>query len=199
MTNKLIVNSLELFKKIVINPAQLFKHLERSEYEYSVYFLFFVSGLIPFYNSFSMEKQNINFYSNSTINEIMSFLSTPQITLILTFLSFIFFIVLIWGFCRILLKGYNNRKLIVCFLSISSAGILLQILFYFLQLFVVHEVVYWLSYIGFIWIVSLSVIAVKNSQNTSYMKSIMIYIFSAIPVVLIIGLTGLAPFLLWIV
>lgn len=199
MLNKIIVTSLEIFGKIIFKPAGLFKNIGSGEYNFSIYVLFFVSAVITFFKSFSMTKQNINFFSNSTINEIMSFFSIPQIKWCLTFLSFILFVFLIRGFCRLLLKECNNKNLILCFLSISSVGILLQILFYALNFFLSQQFVYTFSYVAFIWIVSLSVIAIRNSQDASYKKSIMIYILSSLPVIFIIGLTGLAPFLLWIV
>jgi hypothetical protein len=199
MLNKIIVNSLGLFKSIMFNPARVFQNMGKGKYDLTVYFLFLVSGLITFFKSFSIKKHNINFFLNESINEILSFFSIPQIKWLITFLSFILFVFLIRVFCQLLLKGCNKKELMVCFLSISSAGILLQILFYILQYFLSQKSVYVLSYIAFVWIVYLSIIAIKNSQNASYMKSVIIYIFSGLPVILIIGLTGLAPFLLWVV
>ena len=171
----------------------------KGEYDFSVYFLFFVSGFITFLKSFSIKKNNINFFSNENINEALSFFSIPQVKWVITYVSFILFIFIIRGFCHFLLKSSNKKDLIVCFLSISSAGILLQILFFAFHYFLSQNFIYVLSYIAFAWVVYLSIIAIKNSQNTTYMKSFLIYIFSGLPAFLIVGLTGLAPFLLWIV
>jgi len=177
MLNKIIVNSLGLFKSIIFNPARIFQNIGKGKYDLTVYFLFLVSALITFFKSFSIKKHNINFFLNESINEILSFFSIPQIKWLITFLSFILFVFLIRVFCQFLLKGCNKKELMVCFLSISSAGILLQILFYILQYFLSQKSVYVLSYIAFVWIVYLSIIAIKNSQNASYMKSVMIYTF----------------------
>ena len=199
MINKIIDNSLRLFKDIIFNPNEMFGKLEKAGYDYSVYFLFGISGLITFFKSFSVKTYNINYFTNEHLNKAMSFFNAPQIKWLLTFLSFILFIFLIKTFCLFLLKKCKRKGLIVCTISISSAGILLQITFYTVQHFLPQTFVYVLSYIAFIWIICLTILAIKNSQNTSYMKSIMIYILSSLPVFLVIGLTGLAPFLLWLV
>lgn len=199
MLNKIITTSLDLFKGMIVNPAKTFQDMGKGEYDFSVYFMFLLSGLITFFKSFSINKNNINFFSNEYINKILSFFSIPQIKWVITYLSFILFVFIIRGFCHFLLKRSNKKELIVCFLSISSAGILLQIIFFVCSYFLPQNFIYVLSYIAFVWIVYLSIIAIKNSQDTSYLKSFLIYIFSGLPAVLIVGLTGLAPFLLWLV
>lgn len=199
MLNKIIITSLDLFKGMIVNPAKTFQNMGKGEHDFSVYFMFLLSGLITFFKSFCINKNNINFFSNEYINKILSFFSIPQIKWVITYLSFILFVFIIRGFCHFLLKRSNKKELIVCFLSISSAGILLQIFFFVCHYFLPQNFIYVLSYIAFVWIVYLSIIAIKNSQDTSYLKSFLIYIFSGLPAVLIVGLTGLAPFLLWLV
>jgi len=198
MLNKITTASLELFKSIIVNPARMFHDIRKGDYNFSVYSLFFVSGFITFFKSFSIKKNNINFFSNEYINQILSFFSIPQVQWVIIFASFILFVFIIRWFCHFLLKRCNKKELIVCFLSISSAGILLQILFFVLHYFLSQKTIYILSYIAFAWVVYLSIVAIKNSQNTTYIKSVIIYVFSGLPMVLIVGLTGLAPFLLWI-
>ena len=198
MLSEIFTAALGILKGIISNPARMFKDMEREEYDYSVYFMFLLSALITFFKSFHKERQSINFFSNDIVNKTLSFFSIPQIQWLISFLCFVLLIFLTGIFCRYLLKRCEKRKLTLCFLSISSVGILLQILFFALNLFLSQKSVYALRWVAFSWIVYLSIVAIRNSQNASYVKSVTIYIFSALPVMLIIGLTGLAPFLLFL-
>lgn len=198
MLNKFVIVSLKLFKSVITNPTKMFQDIGRGGHDFPVYFLFIVSVFITFFKSFSVAKKNVNFFSVEFINKILSFFAIPQIQWIIVFFSFVLFIFLISIFCRILLKGCNKKGLIVSFLSISSAGILLHIMFFIFHYFLSRNSIYMLRNIAFVWIIYLSIIAIKNSQNTSYIKSVVIYIFSALPVVLLSGLIGIAPFLLWV-
>ncbi|MBL0716934.1 MAG: YIP1 family protein [Desulfosarcina sp.] len=199
MSNKIIIDFLELFKNIILHPAKVFQNMRKDEYAFIVYFLFLTSCLITFLKSFSKKKYNNNFFANQDINEIIFFFNIPQIQWVITLLSFVLFIFLIGNFCNFFLKRYNKKDLILCLLSISSVGILLHITFFVLHIFLSQQSIYMLGHIAFVWIICLSIIAIKNSQNTSYTKSIIIFILSGVPAVFIIGLSGLAPYSLWFV
>lgn len=157
-----------------------------------------MSCFITLFKSFSKKRYYNNFFSNQDINEILSFFNIPQIQWVITLLSFVLFIFLISKFCKFFLKKCNKKDLILCFMSISSAGILLHILFFIFHYFLSQQFIYMLRHIAFIWIAYLSIIAIKNSQNASYMKAIIIFILSGLPVIIIIGLAGLAPYSLWL-
>lgn len=135
MINKIIVDSLELFKSIILNPAEIFQKIKKGEHDLSIYFLFLASCLIPLFKSFSIKSYRNNFFPNQNFNEILSFFNIPQIQCIVTFLSFILFIFLMGMFCKLFLKRDNKKDLTVCFLSIGSAGILLQLLFFIIDFF----------------------------------------------------------------
>jgi len=199
MNKKIFVSSFELVKSILFNPARAYKNMSNGEHDYSVYILFLVSCLTTLFKSFGKKKYKSNFFSNQDINEFLSFFNIPQIQWIIALLSFVLFIFLIGKFCKLFLKRYNKKDLIVCFLSISSAGILLHILFFIFHYFLSKQSIYMLRHIAFIWIIYLSIIAIKNTQNASYMKSIMIFILAGLPPIFIIGLPGLAPYSLWLV
>jgi hypothetical protein len=199
MIKKIIVSSFELVKSILFNPARAFRNMSKGEYDYSVYVLFSVSCLITLLKSFSKKKYIGSYFSNRDINEFLSFFDIPQVRWVIALLGFVLFIFLIGKFCKFFLKKYNKKGLIACFLSISSAGILLHILFFIFHYFLSQQSIYMLRHIAFIWIAYLSIIAIKNSQNTSYLKSIMIFILAGLPAVFIIGLPGLAPYSLWLV
>ncbi|SCY49175.1 hypothetical protein SAMN05216233_11077 [Desulfoluna spongiiphila] len=199
MLNTIILNSFELFKNIIIHPAVFFDRAGKGKSNLAIYFLFIVSIIITFFKSFSIKKHTFNYFSNEIINIVISFFNIPQTKWLIAFLGFSMFLMLIIVFCHFLLKKCNKKELTMSFLAISCAGIILQAVFYILEHLLSQKSAYILSNITFSWIIFLSITAIKISQNTSYSKSVIIYIIAGIPVIVIIGLTGLAPFLLWLV
>ena len=199
LKDRLVLPSVYIFKNIVINPTKVFQEAQKGRYDFSIYFMLLVACLITFFKSFSRKREVFNFFEREIINDILSFLSIPQIQWLIIFFSYILFVFLMMVVCKLLLKYCNKKDLFVCIVSISSAGILLQILFFILYYFVPQNYIYVLNRIAFIWAAYLSIAAIKNSQNTSYLKSIMIYIFAGLPVITIAGLAGLAPSFLWLV
>ncbi len=198
MLHKLFVITFSLLKGIIARPAKNFKKIEIIEHEYYVYYIFLLSALIAFIKSFQRKGQTINFFPNDLANNIMSFLGNPQVQWFVSFLCYILLISMTSLLCSKWLKRYDKRSLKLCFLSISVIGIFLQVLFFTFSRFSTQEVVHVLRLGSFFWIITLSVAAIKNSQDASWFKSIIIYMFSAIPIVLVVGLTGIAPFLLFL-
>lgn len=199
MLNTIFLNSLELFKDIIVHPTVFLDRAGKGKSDLAIYFLFIISIIITFFKSFSIKKYNFNYFSNEIINIVISFFNIPQTKCLIAFLGFGISLKLIVVFCRFLLKKCNKKELTMSFLAISCAGIILQAVFYILQHLLSQKSVYILSNIAFPWIIFLSITAIKISQNTSYTKSVIIYIMAGIPVIVIIGLIGLAPFLLWLV
>jgi hypothetical protein len=199
MIKNIIISYFELLKSIILNPEKAFKNMSKGDYDCSVYVLFAVSCLITLLKSFSKKKYIGSYFTNRDINEFLSFFAIPQVRWGIALLGFILFVLLIGRFCKVFLKKYNKKVLVVSLLSISSVGILLHIIFFIFHYFLSQQSIYMLRRITFIWIAYLSIIAIKNSQNASCFKSIIIFIFAGLPAVFIIGLPGLAPYLLWLV
>jgi len=199
MIKQIIVSSSNVFKSILFNPAKAFRNMSKGEHDYIVYVLFSVSCLITLLKSFNKKKYTGSYFSNRDINEFLSFFDIPQVRWLIALLCFVLFIFLIGKFCKYFLKKYNNKGLIASFLSISSVGILLHLLFFIFHYFFSQQSIYMMRHMAFLWIAYLSIIAIKNSQNTTYLKSILIFILSGLPAVFIIGLPGLAPYSLWLV
>ena len=197
MLNKIIFDLSSTFKDIIINPTKLFRKIEQGSSNSSIFVLFFISLLITFVKSFSKSQNFINFFSNENLNKILSFISIPQARWAITLLSFALSVYLIGIFCNLFLKRYN-KKLISCILSISSVGILLHLFFFIMYDLLSQKSIYLLRSISFIWVMCLSISAIKNTQNASYMESILVFVLSILPAILIIGLPGFAPYLLWL-
>ncbi len=195
-----MITLLSIYKKMVLRPSGMFRDITREKERYYavVYVMFFLSCLVPFAKSFTKEGSTIDFFSNEYINMLLSFCSVPQIQWVIIVLGFWFFLSLVKFLCRRLFKTCDVSSLTLCILSISCMGILLQLSFIVFSLFFSYKTIYILWWIAFAWIAFLSVVAIKNSQkNSSYIKSTVIYIVAGMPVVLVTGLMGVAPFLLW--
>jgi len=197
MLKRIIDDSLTNIRFVLLNPTQFFKDINK--YNLSIYFLFFTNCVITLFKSFNKTSYKNNYFTNQNINEIISFFNIPQIRWLIVLLSYVLFIFLIGRLCKLFFKKCNKQKLILCLLSISSVGILLHILFFIFHCFLSQQSIYFLRHIAFVWIIWISIVAIKNSQNISYMQSIMLFILSGLPAVLIIGLPGLAPYSLWLV
>jgi len=196
---KIATNSIAIMKDLVLNPVRVFRNINTETYKHEAYFLFSLSAFITFYKSFSIKMYKINFFSDEKINDILSLFNIPQVKWFMGFLSFFLFLLLIKFLCKLILKNCNQKSLFICYLTISGAAIMMQLIFFAIQSFFSQKLVYALSYIAFFWIIFLSILAIKNSQSTSFSKATIIYFASAIPIILIMGLPGVSPFMMWIV
>jgi hypothetical protein len=190
---------IEIYKKIITSPRELFQDITNDidRYRLPVYFLFFINTLIPLVKSFRMARENIDFFSNETLNLLLSLYSIPQVQWVVTLLVFFLFIILINFFSRFFSKNRGKSALIFCLLSIASVGILMQLLLTLLSEFLSHELLAMIRWIAFFWIAFLSIVAINICKKTSYVRALTIYFAAGLPVVLIVGLAGVAPFILW--
>ncbi len=190
---------IKIYRKIIVSPRELFRDItnDTNRYRLPVYFLFVVNALIPLVKSFKITRENIAFFSNETLNLLLSIYSIPQIQWAITWLGFFLFIILIKLFSRFFAKNRGQSGLLFCILSIASVGILLQLLFIPLSKFLSHDLLAMIRWIAFFWIGFLTIVAISICQKVSYARSMAIYFAAGLPVVVVVGLTGVAPFILW--
>lgn len=188
-----------IYKKIIISPRELFRDItsDIDRYRLPVCFLFFINALIPLVRSFRMAKENINFFSNENLNLLLSLYSIPQVQWVVTLLVFFLFISLINFFSSLFSENRGKSGLMFCLLSIASVGIIMQLLLVLLSEFLSHEILTMIRWIAFFWIAFLSIVGINICKEISYVRSIAIYFAAGLPVVLIVGLAGVAPFILW--
>jgi hypothetical protein len=139
----------------------------------------------------------INFFDNEALNAFLSYYSSPQVQWAVIFLYFLLLVFLLNLSSRIFVNKHNGIGLLYCFLCISNIGILLQIFFLLFGFFMPHQFMSVIWLFGYCWVVFLSILAINKCQKINYVKSIIVYLIGGSPIVLIAGLTGLAPFLLW--
>ncbi len=198
MITQTAINSYGILKALITAPSALFCSETSEKSKREIYFLFSVGMILTFLKSFSYRMQKFNLWENNWGNEILSFLSIPQVKWFLAYLSYLLFLLLVKFICKKMLKKFNERDLFLFFLSISGVGIILQAVFYCIGFIIPAKIVYLLSYIGFLWIFYLSLLAIKKSQNISFKKAMIVYFVSALPIVILIGFPGVSPFLMWL-
>lgn len=198
---KISLNSIiNIVQGIVGHPYTFFKGNFSEKIKYNIFVLFVLSAFLTFIKSFTfnVEGNSINYYSNEIYNMLFSFLAIPQIKWLSTYLIFFVFLLLLYLFCHLYTKSCNKKELLLDYLAIGSIGVFLQILFLCLSFVLSNQIIFFISYIALIWIIYLSIIAVKSSQKMSGLKAVFVYISSALPIFLIGGIPCIAPNLMWL-
>ena len=196
---KIIKDWTELLSYIILRPVSVFRKINNGKYKYEVIIMFLASISITLFKSFSKNSYQGNFFSNQSVNEIVAFFDIPQIRWVITLISFGLFVFLVSIFCKLFLKKCNPKILVMTLMSISGVGVILHLLFSLFSIFLSQNLIYAARHLAFIWIVCLSIAAIKNSQQTTFIKSIIIFILAGLPPIFIIGLPGIAPYSLWLI
>lgn len=191
-------NILYFLTILIINPKKLFNIIISGEFTYEIYFIFSLSALITLLKAFFIKTHKINYYSNENLNAIFSFLSLPQLMWILAYISFFMFLYLIIFANKLIYKKAQKRSLFVSIMSISGLGLIAQIFYIVLNIFLPSNILISLSYIIIIWIVLYTVLAIKYSQNIPTVISILLFFFAALLPFFLSGFAGIAPYLLWL-
>ncbi len=189
----------DIFKGVLFHPAKTFHDIESPGFEVAIYVIFGICCFVTFLKSFLGEKVNSRFFENEIIDNIISFLTIPQIQLVVALLCYTLFIFVLCKVSNLFSQSNGEKKLILCLLSISSVGLLLHIIFYIVHFAFSIETMNILRRFSFFWVFCLSILAIKEIKNLSYLKSLGVFLVSGFPSVIIVGLPGLAPYLLWLV
>lgn len=189
---------IQLLKDIVIRPRSLFEQISNGKLSREVYITFSLGAFITFSKTFALKQHEINFYDNYHLNQIFSLLSIPQIKWALLYIIYCLFLFLIFSLCKFFFKCTRWKTLILSLMSISGIGVISQIVFFLFSFIFPKNLNAILSYLIFLWVAFLSVWAIKYSQDLPLTKSIILFFISALPIIFIIRLVGISPYLAWI-
>ena len=188
-----------LLKSLLISPWEVFNRNLAKESKIEILCLFFLGAIFTLLRSFSFKNYRVNFYESSIINSILTVVTSSQFQWFLAYACYFLFLFLAQKVCMLMLKKCNQKGLFFNLLSISGLGIIVQILFMLLYFVVPMRALYYICYFVVFWFICLSIIAIKQSQGSTYSRAIMIFVFSASPVFLLYHLPGIFPYLMWIV
>ena len=189
---------IKLLKDILIHPKSLFEQISKGKLSKEVYIIFGLGAFITFSKTFAVKQHEITFFNNYHLNQILTLLSIPQIRWALLYTFYFLFLFLVTYLCKLFFKQAKWKTLMLSLMSVSGIGVVSQILFFIFSFIFPKNLSSILSYLIFLWVTFLSVWAIKYSQNLTLTKSIIVFLISALPIIFIIRLVGISPYLAWI-
>ena len=189
-----------LSRNQIISPNTSFLNIKAGKYKSEIYQAFCLSGLITFIKSFFRHSNVITFFENQLLNDFFSFISIPQVAWALSYCSFFLFTYFVWLFNG-MTRGKKTGLKSMCFvfMSISTYGVFLHILFAITQFVMPKKFNLFIFYLFFIGIAFLFSYALTKINELPMFKAAFLLIISAIPIVFIFGITGIFPFLMWLI
>lgn len=187
-----------LTKNLILSPGKSFLNILDGKYRREILYLFFLSALITFVKSFYSHKNIINFFDSELLNLFFTFLSIPQVIWALSFGSFFLFIYTISIFSRIVrTEKIEFKSLAFIFMSFSTYGILLHIVFALGRFFLPQNIDKYGNLFVFLGFTILSSYALKKTFNLPLVKSVLLFLIPAIPFIFFMDVTGVFPFVMW--
>ena len=195
---ELLTSSASLLWGIIARPVTVFKEISQGKYLDETLILFVLGILITFLKSLLARGRPMSFFLDERLNQFFSILSIPQIQWFL--IHFIYFVFLcgILGLCRVFKKVKSTRSLIFALMAISAVGIAGQILFTAIQFVVPQDWLVWGGYFLYLWVIGLSLQAIRVTQNLSFPQTLVSFLAPALVLVALMGLTTIAPYLAWL-
>ncbi|WP_407924244.1 YIP1 family protein [Desulfosarcina alkanivorans] len=194
----ILTNVYNLLKDIVVNPFNVFKEIRDGAFKNETLLIFITVTVLSFIKSGGLSgvhRETVHFYSSDKLNYFFSLLSIPQVNWLITFVSFFVFILLIYLIFN-LKDSPKMEPLLLSLLSISGIGLIFHVLSILLRYFFPHTPFNYLVYFVYLWTLMLSVFAVKICMNSSFLKSGVVLTIAALPMVFIVGLLAVSPYLI---
>jgi hypothetical protein len=198
MVKEILLNTIYLTKNIIMYPNRAFVNIRERNFLNEVLLVFLFGALITLIKSFSQKGKIVNFFEYHQVNEFLTVLSIPQVLWITSYASYFIFIFIMLLVCRVFKRQIESKHLVLSIMSLSGVGVVIQILFYAFKFVFPQEYLIIGSNIIFLWVVILSIWAIKATQNFSVFKSIICFLIPALPFIFLVYLAGMAPYLMWL-
>ena len=192
--NNLLFKIIFTIKAIFVTPSVVFKKIDSGEISTEVYWIFSASVFVSFLKTLHLGRYSINFFETGT-DDLLSYLSAPHVAWFLNYVFYFLFICSVFLFFRLLFKKLKIKPLFLSLMSISGIGVIFQILLFPVEQFIPANIITLIGYAVFLWTIILSLLAIKISLDTTYPKTIIIFFILALPIIFVVGLTGIAPYL----
>jgi len=199
MEKNILKNLLFLIRYLILSPSTIFKSIEHKKFKKEIYISFCLAALFTFIKSFFVKTSYIiTFFSNKSLNNLLTFLSVPQLSLLLLYFEYFIFITFVFLFCKLFNKKANYKTLLLSLMSISGIGIIMQLLMIvFLSIFP-YSLIKTIIFVIYFWVIILSILAIKITQNISLIKAVVCLVVSAIPFFMIALPLVISPYLAWL-
>jgi hypothetical protein len=198
METETLKNITYLTKESILYPNRLFADVNRGKLLKEISLVFCFGAIITFIKSFFQEGQIVNFFEDNRINNILGILSIPQVLWIISYVSYFIFIFIMLMICRLFNKKTEPKRLALAIMSLSAIGVVMQILFFAFKFILPQEYLIMGSNIIYLWVIILTVFAIKATQKLPFIKSIICFLIPALPFIFLVYLSGMAPYLMWL-
>jgi hypothetical protein len=189
----------DLAKFIIIKPKNVFLGIKEGKYSLCIILSFLLCSIMTFYKSYFLKGNDINFYVSEKTNSFFSLMSNPQIKWFMMHIYYFLFILIIITLLKIFNKKVHTKKLILAIMSISVIGLIVQIISIILLTINIDIGTESIFYLLFMWIILLSISAVKYIEKITIYKSFLFFIIPALFFTFTFGLPSICPYLTWII
>jgi hypothetical protein len=200
MENGILSNIVYLIKETMLSPRRLFENIRDGKFTREIYISFFCGALLTFVKSLLINRKSFasTFFTNDVLNSLVVLLNNPQVYWFVGYVGYFIFILLVLAMCKLFNKQAVLKPVALAIMSLGGLGVTMQILFYVLKFTPLHNLILFVGYLVFLWVVFLSITAIKTTQNMSYPKAIICFLIPALPAIFMAALTGIAPYLAWL-
>jgi len=196
------LSTLRVMRDVIIAPMTVFDKTRDGGLAREAVILFGTCVLITvskaFSKSFTVPERTVNFFVTDSLNEVLSFLGHPLITLLFFYLVYGVFLMGIFLTSRSFNKETRVTPFIISLMTVSAIGIITQVVFYASTSFLPKQALVLGRYAVYCWVVVLSVLAIRESLRLSVWHSIICFLVPFL-VLLSVGVQlGVAPYLSWL-
>ncbi len=193
------LSSIYFVRDVILRPAEVFRKTKNGETQREVMIVFGVAAVISLFKSFSARRQFINFFADESLNRILSILSIPQLTWLITYVIYFAVIYFVFRICRLFGGAESLKSFMLVLMSISGVGVASQIFFYPIHFVLPKNITSIGSYCVYFWVVGLSIRAIQITEKLSFSKAVASFLPPAIFFAVIYGMSVVSPYLAWLV
>jgi len=183
---------IKLIGEIVLRPGKLLRNPK--ENDRAIILLFVINFCIVFVKSFFKEHKTTDFFTTKITNKIFNILSVPQVAVIVLYCGFfVFWFAILLG-VKLTSTKVKSMQLLLGLMAVSGIGIIAHCIAIPLMI-INRSLCLPLEYVFYLWAIVLNILSIQHSQNITFSKSIIAFVFAVIPFLMIGYLSPITPYL----
>ena len=184
-----------LLNGLICAPNKVFMEIKNGSFYKEVKLIFAIGMLVTFWKTFLINTATGPMFFNEILYDLLTFLNIPQTRWCFMYLLYFLFIYCLFKYFT---KGITFKPFALTLMSISGIGTVMQALFYFLSFILPKFALTIAAYAILLWVIMLSLLAVKSFLKASLRKIALYFFLIALPFVFFSGFVVLAPYLAWL-
>jgi hypothetical protein len=193
-----LISTAQLLKNVVVAPNPVFGKIRDGWLVQEVVAVFTFALLITLLKAWFKSSNSppaANFFVSESLNQALSFLAHPLLGVIFFCLAYCAFLLGVSAMCRTLERHVSIKSLTISLMAISAVGVIMHLAFYPLSLLLPTSLLLLGEYLVYVWILVLSILAIKTVQHFSAWKAIVSFLVPFFFVVLSAGHLSVAPYI----